>query len=78
MRIAAGFPNRRATETRNERLETAARRARRGALDHPGAGGGTRVSINGQPRGEVQGAVRRIWLGASPVSGTLKRGLLGG
>lgn len=47
------------------------------------AGGGTRVSINGQARGEVPGsdfaaAVLRIWLGASPVSGALKRELLGG
>ncbi len=78
MRIAAGFPNRRATETRNEPPETAARHACRGALDDPGAGGGTRVSINGQPGGEVQGAVLRMSLGASPVSGMLKSELFGG
>jgi hypothetical protein len=46
------------------------------------AGGATRVSINGRARGEVQGAdfaaaVLRIWLGDSPVSGSLKRELLG-
>jgi hypothetical protein len=51
-------------------------------IDFP-AGGGVRVSINGQGRGEVAGsdfaaAVLRIWLGPSPVSGALKRELLGG
>jgi hypothetical protein len=51
-------------------------------IDFP-TGGATRVSINGTVRGEVQGAdfaaaVLRIWLGASPVSATLKRELLGG
>lgn len=50
-------------------------------IDFP-AGGATRVSINGRARGEVQGAdfaaaVLRIWLGDSPVSGSLKRELLG-
>jgi Chalcone isomerase-like len=46
--------------------------------------GGTRVTVNGQPRGAaIAGedfftAVLRIWLGDKPVDGSLKKGLLGG
>jgi hypothetical protein len=45
---------------------------------------GTRVLVNGQPRGaaiagdDFFAAVLRIWLGDKPVDGTLKKGLLGG
>ena len=45
---------------------------------------GTRVVVNGQPRGAaIPGenffeAVLRIWIGDKPVDGDLKRGLLGG
>jgi len=45
---------------------------------------GTRVLVNGQPRGsaiageEFFGAVLRIWLGDRPVDSRLKRGLIGG
>jgi hypothetical protein len=46
--------------------------------------GGTRVVVNGQPRGnpiageEFFAAVLRIWLGDKPVDAGLKKGLLGG
>lgn len=46
--------------------------------------GGTRVTVNGQPRGnaipgnEFYAAVMRIWLGDKPVDDGLKKGLLGG
>ena len=45
---------------------------------------GTRVVVNGQPRGtaipgeDFYTAVLRIWLGDKPVDGNLKKGLLGG
>lgn len=45
---------------------------------------GTRVSVNGQPRGsaipgaEFFAAVLRIWIGDKPVEEDLKKGLLGG
>lgn len=45
---------------------------------------GTRVLVNGQPRGsaipgeDFFGAVLRIWLGDKPVDGALKKGLVGG
>jgi hypothetical protein len=45
---------------------------------------GTRVTVNGQPRGSVIAgedfftAVLRIWLGDKPVDGDLKKGLVGG
>jgi hypothetical protein len=45
---------------------------------------GTRVTVNGQPRGSaIPGedfftAVLRIWIGEKPVDGSLKKGLLGG
>jgi hypothetical protein len=45
---------------------------------------GTRVLVNGQPRGsaipgeEFFAAVLRIWLGDKPVDGALKKGLVGG
>lgn len=45
---------------------------------------GTRVLVNGQPRGsaipgdEFFAAVLRIWLGDKPVDSTLKKGLVGG
>ncbi|MDP2004258.1 MAG: chalcone isomerase family protein [Rubrivivax sp.] len=45
---------------------------------------GTRVVVNGQPRGaaipgeDFYAAVMRIWLGEKPVDGGLKKGLLGG
>lgn len=44
---------------------------------------GTRVMVNGQPRGapipgeDFYSAVLRIWLGDKPVDGDLKKGLLG-
>lgn len=46
--------------------------------------GGTRIIVNGQPRGapipgaEFYSAVMRIWLGDKPVDDDLKKGLLGG
>jgi len=46
--------------------------------------GGTRITVNGQPRGnaipgqEFYAAVIRIWLGDKPVDDGLKKGLLGG
>jgi hypothetical protein len=45
---------------------------------------GTRVTVNGQPRGsaiageDFFAAVLRIWIGEKPVDGALKKGLLGG
>jgi hypothetical protein len=45
---------------------------------------GTRVLVNGQPRGsaipgeDFFAAVLRIWLGDKPVDGALKKGLVGG
>ena len=45
--------------------------------------GGTRISVNGQPRGDaIPGAdffsaVLRIWLGEKPVDESLKKGMLG-
>jgi hypothetical protein len=45
---------------------------------------GTRVLVNGQPRGsaipgeDFFSAVLRIWLGDKPVDGALKKGLVGG
>jgi hypothetical protein len=47
-------------------------------------GSGTRVVLNGEPRGAaIEGedfyrALLRIWLGDNPVSGSLKKSLLGG
>ncbi|HWL72643.1 MAG TPA: chalcone isomerase family protein, partial [Burkholderiaceae bacterium] len=47
------------------------------------ADGGTRISVNGQPRGEaIPGAdffsaVLRIWLGEKPADEALKKGMLG-
>jgi hypothetical protein len=44
---------------------------------------GTRLTVNGQPRGnaiageEFFGALLRVWLGDKPVDGDLKKGLLG-
>jgi hypothetical protein len=46
--------------------------------------GGTRIIVNGQPRGtpipgaDFYSAVMRIWLGDKPVDDGLKKGLLGG
>jgi Chalcone isomerase-like len=46
-------------------------------------GNGTRVALNGEPRGKaIAGedfyrALLRIWLGGNPVSGSLKKALLG-
>jgi chalcone isomerase-like protein len=46
-------------------------------------GSGTRVVLNGEPRGKaIEGedfyrALLRIWLGENPVSGSLKKALLG-
>jgi len=46
--------------------------------------GGTRITVNGQPRGtaiaghDFYAAVMRIWLGDKPVDEGLKKGLLGG
>ncbi len=45
--------------------------------------GGTRISVNGQPRGnpipgaEFFSAVLRIWLGEKPADESLKKGMLG-
>lgn len=45
---------------------------------------GTRVMVNGQPRGSAMAgeaffsALLRIWLGDKPADGALKKGLLGG
>jgi hypothetical protein len=60
--------------------------AKKGDLIHfeftPDAG--TRVLVNGQPRGsaipgeDFFAAVLRIWLGDKPVDGALKKGLVGG
>ena len=47
-------------------------------------GSGTRVVLNGEPRGraiageDFYRALLRIWLGDNPVSGSLKKALLGG
>jgi hypothetical protein len=46
-------------------------------------GQGTRVSINGSERGVIPGhdfnqALLKIWIGESPVTSSVKRGLLGG
>jgi len=47
------------------------------------ADGTTRVAINGQPRGQpipgadFQRALLKVWLGAKPVQGDLKKALLG-
>ena len=46
--------------------------------------GGTRITVNGQPKGspiageEFYNALLRIWLGDKPADGDLKKGLLGG
>jgi len=46
--------------------------------------GGTRITVNGQPRGnpipghDFYAAVMRIWLGDKPVDDGLKKGMLGG
>ena len=45
--------------------------------------GGTRVAINGEPRGVIAGeafnrALTRIWLGDKPAQGHLKKAMLGG
>jgi hypothetical protein len=46
--------------------------------------GGTRITVNGQPRGtaipghDFNAAVMRIWLGDKPVDEGLKKGMLGG
>ncbi|MDP1650130.1 MAG: chalcone isomerase family protein [Rubrivivax sp.] len=71
-------------ETLNDNLK-AAGEARKGDVIHlefaPDAG--TRVAVNGQPRGSVIPgedfftAVLRIWLGDKPVDSGLKKGLLG-
>lgn len=48
------------------------------------AEGGTRISLNGQPKGnaiaggDFYSAVLRIWLGEKPVDAALKKALLGG
>lgn len=47
------------------------------------AGGGTRVTVNGEVRGTIAGAdfsraLLRVWLGDSPVETSLKRAMLGG
>lgn len=45
---------------------------------------GTRLIVNGQPKGEAIGgeaffaAVLRVWIGDKPADGELKKGLLGG
>ena len=45
---------------------------------------GTRITVNGQPKGasipgeDFYAAVLRIWLGDKPVDADLKKGLLGG
>ncbi|HEY6134220.1 MAG TPA: chalcone isomerase family protein [Rubrivivax sp.] len=63
----------------------AAGEAKKGDVIHldfvPGAG--TRVTVNGQPRGSVIPgddfftAVLRIWIGDKPADGDLKKGMLG-
>jgi len=46
--------------------------------------GGTRITVNGQPKGEpipghdFYAAVIRVWLGDKPVDEDLKKGMLGG
>lgn len=46
--------------------------------------GGTRISVNGQPRGtpipgvDFYAAVMRIWLGDKPIDASLKKAMLGG
>ena len=45
--------------------------------------GGTRVALNGEARGVIQGeafngALTRIWLGDKPAQGSLKKAMLGG
>lgn len=45
--------------------------------------GGTRISLNGQPRATITGegfnaALTRIWIGEHPVQADLKRAMLGG
>jgi len=45
--------------------------------------GGTRIGLNGQPKGQVAGnpfnqALTRIWIGDKPVQGDLKKAMLGG
>jgi len=45
--------------------------------------GGTRVALNGETRGVIQGrafggALTRIWLGEKPAQGSLKKAMLGG
>jgi long-chain acyl-CoA synthetase len=45
--------------------------------------GGTKVSLNGEPRGTIPGepfnkALTKIWLGDKPVQGDLKKAMLGG
>lgn len=45
--------------------------------------GGTKVSLNGEPRGMIPGeafnkALTKIWLGEKPVQGDLKKAMLGG
>ena len=72
-------------ETLNANLK-AAGEAKKGDLIHfeylPETG--TRVTVNGQPRGsaiageDFYTAVMRIWIGDKPVDGGLKKGLLGG
>jgi len=79
----AGFKSQ--IETLNANLK-AVGEARKGDLIHfeftPEAG--TRVLVNGQPRGsaiageDFFAAVLRIWIGDKPVDGTLKKGLIGG
>jgi hypothetical protein len=72
-------------ETLNANLK-AVGEAKKGDLIHfeftPEAG--TRVIVNGQPRGsaiageDFFAAVLRIWIGDKPVDGALKKGLVGG
>ena len=45
--------------------------------------GGTRIGLNGDPRGTIPGeafnkALTRVWLGDKPAQGDLKKALLGG
>jgi hypothetical protein len=45
--------------------------------------GGTKVALNGEPRGVIPGeafniALIRIWLGDKPAQGDLKKAMLGG
>lgn len=47
------------------------------------AGGGTRVTVNGEVRGTIAGAdfsraLLRVWLGDNPAETSLKRAMLGG